>query len=74
MKLIKIFRLALENIDLSNIIRNSRAKLFVTDDIVEINEILKEVLIKEDIKIVFIIHLLKQCLKLIRIKIFIRRI
>ena len=48
----EIFRLALENIDLSNIIRNSRAKLFITDDIVEINEILKEVLIKENIKIV----------------------
>lgn len=48
----EIFRLALENVDLSNIIRNSRAKLFVTDDIVEINEILNDVLIKEDIKIV----------------------
>ncbi len=48
----EIFRLALENVDLSNIIRNSRAKLFVTDDIVEINEILNEVLIKEDIKMV----------------------
>lgn len=49
----EIFRLALDNMDLSNIINNNRVKLYVTDEIVEINQILNEVLQKNDIKIVF---------------------
>lgn len=48
-----IFRLALDNVDLSNIIENDRIRLYVTDNMIEISEILNEVLQKNDIKIVF---------------------
>ena len=48
----EIFRLALDNVDLTNILENNRVKLLVTDDIVEINDILNHVLLKDNIKIV----------------------
>lgn len=48
----EIFRLAIDNVDLSNIIENDRIRLYVTDEMIKINEILSEVLTKENIKIV----------------------
>ena len=48
----EIFRLAIDNVDLSNIIENDRIRLYVTDEMIKINEILSEVFTKENIKIV----------------------
>lgn len=48
----EIFRLALDNVDLINILENNRVKVLVTDDIVEINDILNHVLLKDNIKII----------------------
>ncbi len=48
----EVFKLALEYVNLSNIISNDRVHLYVTDDIYEISEILKDILLLDDIKIV----------------------
>ncbi len=48
----EIFRLALDNVDLGNILANNRVSLSVTDNIDEISQVLNEALIKENIKIV----------------------
>lgn len=48
----EVFKLALENVDLSNIINSNRVHLYVSDDISEIGQILKDVLSLDDIKIV----------------------
>ncbi len=47
-----IFRLALDNINLSNIIDNSKVKLYVSDNILEISGMLKRMVSLENIKIV----------------------
>ncbi|NLY76508.1 MAG: motility associated factor glycosyltransferase family protein [Tissierellia bacterium] len=48
----EVFRLALENVDLKNIINNDRVHLCVSDDITEISEILSSTFLLNDIKIV----------------------
>lgn len=48
----EVFKLALEYVDLSNIISSQRVNLYVTDDIVKISEVLKDIFSLSDIKIV----------------------
>ena len=48
----EIFRLALDNVDLDNILENNKVNLYVTDNMDEIGQVLNETLTKENIKII----------------------
>lgn len=47
-----VFRLALDNVDLSSIISSNRVKLFVSDDLSEMSEVLNEFILLDNTKIV----------------------
>lgn len=47
-----IFRIALENVDLTNIIDNKRIKLYLSDNVAQINEVFKKLSILDNMKVI----------------------